>query len=319
MTHEFGRCQLEDYRDDDHYEGNDQRLRVEPGDRLIDAPSRGLKTGHIIIALALVAAIAGLLFFTGDEPEPPPPAPEPPRVLEAPTSPTAPEPDLPAAADIPRAAPATDFKPAPAEPATAPQPPPAVTTLEESDPLVREELAAVGGAELLEQVLLNSDLLLRGTGYIEGLSRGLIMNKVLRIAPPGGKFLTIESDGQTVMDPAGYRRYDGYVDAIAGLDTARLASLFHTFRPLLEEAYASSGNPPDDFDNALIRSLDRIIATPEIDQPIPVKKKEAVFLYSDPALEQLAPLQKQLLRTGPDNLRRIKKQARALRARLLAG
>ncbi len=38
---------------------------------------------------------------------------------------------------------------------------------------------------------------------------------------------------------------------------------------------------------------------------------------ADPELEQLTGMQKQLLRMGPDNIRRIKEQARALRAGLL--
>jgi hypothetical protein len=43
-----------------------------------------------------------------------------------------------------------------------------------------------------------------------------------------------------------------------------------------------------------------------------------VYVYADPALEILPALQKQLLRVGPDNLRRIKQQARVLREGLLA-
>ena len=39
---------------------------------------------------------------------------------------------------------------------------------------------------------------------------------------------------------------------------------------------------------------------------------------TDPALEEFPALQKQLLRTGPDNLRRIKQQAGMLREGLLA-
>jgi hypothetical protein len=60
-----------------------------------------------------------------------------------------------------------------------------------------------------------------------------------------------------------------------------------------------------------------VLATPEIEEPIALTRKSVMYKYADPQLEQLTPMQKQLLRMGPDNIRRIKEQARALRAGLL--
>ncbi len=294
------------------------RLHVDPADRLSQATPGGFKMGYLIIALAAIAAIAGVVMFSGDKPESPPVDPVAvPAVTAVEPPPTAPERVLPPAEDIPEpvVTPAATVE----EPGIPEEPPAPAMTLNDSDEAVRESLNAVGGGFLVDQVQTNTDLLLRGAAYIDGLSRGLIMSKVLRLSPPAERFTTLKADGRTVIDPASYRRYDAYADAIGGLDTTQLASLFHRFRPLLEEAYSDSGNRPEDFDNALIRALDRVIATPEIDAPIPVKKKEAVYLYSDPELEQLPPLQKLLLRMGPDNLRRVKQQARALREALLQG
>lgn len=291
-------------------------MRVDPGDRLSHAPSRGISTGHIIAAVVILAAIIGVVMFTGDGEEVAPAVPELPVVQEQ--APAA-EPELPPAADIPEPEPVAPQVEEEAPPPVVEVPEEEPLTLDDSDEVVREELAAVGESALLDQVLGNSDLLRRGTGFIDGLSQGIIVSKALPLSPPTGKFNTLQVDGRTVMDPASYTRYDAYADAIADLDTARLAALFHDFRPLLEQAYEGLGNDPEAFDNALIRSLDRILATPEIDEPIPVKRKEAVFIYEDPSLEQLSPMQKQLLRMGPDNLRRVKQQARALRQALLAG
>jgi hypothetical protein len=119
------------------------------------------------------------------------------------------------------------------------------------------------------------------------------------------------------MNPVSYQRYDGYAETIASLDTPTLVETFHTLRPLYEEAYGQLGLNPDDFDNALIRALDRVLATPEIEEPIALTRKSVMYKYADPQLEELTPMQKQLLRMGPDNIRRIKEQARALREGLL--
>ena len=67
----------------------------------------------------------------------------------------------------------------------------------------------------------------------------------------------------------------------------------------------------------MIRALDRVLLTPEITEPIELKRKEAIYQYADPELEELTDLQKQLLRMGPDNIDKVKRQAAALRAALL--
>ena len=125
----------------------------------------------------------------------------------------------------------------------------------------------------------------RGTGVIDGLSRGLVLNKILPVTAPKGKFTTIQVGDQQIIDPESYDRYDGHAEAIAELNTDKLVATFHNFRPLLEEAYAGLGYKEDDFDNALIRSLDKIIATPEVEGDIAVNKKEAIYLFADPELE----------------------------------
>jgi len=272
----------------------------------------GSRFALLLGALVLLLVIGIAYFFTagkGDNvptPQPPPivgnePAPEPQPEY-------APTPDIP----LPQP-PASEPNPLVGESVPA-QPP---VTLDISDESVREVLSAAGSSELYTNMLTNSDLIQRSTGVIDGMSRGLVLNKILPLPRPTGKFTTLELDGQSVIDPASYARYDAYAQAAAELDVAQLATAFDSFRPLLEQAYAQLGYKAEDFDNTLIRALDQVAATPELHQTIPLKKKEAVYLYADPALEELAPLQKQLLRMGPDNLALIKAQASALRAALL--
>jgi len=293
-------------------------MRPDPEDRLSQPSARAGVNIRLLIA-AIILVVIAIIYFTGGEEEVPvePPAP---AALQAPEP--VPEPELPPAPDIPPAplpAPEPEPEPAsgPAEEGAAPGAPP--LTLEESDPALRAALASAGDSALLGGVLAQDNLVERGAGLIDAFSRGIVMRKLLPVAPPGKPFATSERGGQIVMDPAGYRRYDSYASAIADLDTELLATNFHRFRPLLEEAYAGLGYPPDEMDNALIRALDRVLATPEISDPIPVKKVEAVYQYVDPSLEKLPAVQKQLLRMGPDNIAKIKRQATALRRALLQG
>ena len=291
-------------------------MHIEPEDRLVDedqAPkgqsSRGPSVLILVIAVAIIAA-AGY-YYVSSKQAPAPIAVEPAPSVITPAAPI-PEPVVPAAPDIPAPEPVVVpavIEEVPAEPAL---------TLDASDPEVRAALAEAGESSLAISVLETDDILQRSAGAIDSFSRGLVPLKALPLTPPKEKFSTTTVDELTYIDPASYQRYDSYAQAIDSLDTELLAANFHRFRGLLEQAYAGFGYSPEEMDNALIRSLDYVLATPSLTEPATIKRKEAIFQYTDPELEQLAPLQKQLLRMGPENLAKVKRQAEALRKSLLA-
>ena len=190
-------------------------------------------------------------------------------------------------------------------------------TAQDIDQELRNLMAAGGATTLVTQALEADELVQRSAGMIDGFSRGLMPRKALPLAPPKKAFSTVKVDGLAYIDPASYTRYDSYAQAIASLNVDLLVSTFHRYRPILEQAYAGFGYSAEDMDNALIRSLDYVLATPEPSEPLALKRKEAIFQYMDPTFEQLTPLQKQLLRMGPENSSKIKQQASALRQGLL--
>ena len=288
-------------------------MRPDPEDRSIEysRPS-GPPPGLIIVGLIAITAVV-YWYFSGGEPEPVPEAPAPPPIV-APIP--EPQPPPPPAPDIPEPPPPAPPPPVPNEP----QPPPVpAATLETSDAELRERLGGVSGSELFGGAMASDHLIERGTAAVDSLSRGGLLYKLLPITPPKGKFTVTGAGAQLTIDPAGYQRYNQYAGAIEALDTATLVATFHRFRPLMESTYEELGYQPEDFDNAVIRALDRILATPLIEEPIAVVKSEAIYKYVDPDLEQRTALEKQLLRMGPENVARIQKQARALRVALLAG
>jgi len=266
----------------------------------------GFPTKQVLLVLAIV--VVGYVLWQSLQEQPAEVIPEPVAVEEIVVA----EPALPPAEDIPP----PPVVAAPAE--TEAPPPPQLPPLEESDAMVREQLSAAGIGPELDKLQQQQNLIQQGTALIEGFSRGLVVRKLLPIDPPQGAFKVEQQGEQMIMSPASYARYDNYAEAIATLDSAALVDNFHTMRPLFEQAYGQLGLPAEDFDNAVIRVLDRILATPEIEEPIALTRKSVMYQYADPQLEQLTPLQKQLLRMGPENIRRIKEQAAALRAGLLS-
>ena len=291
--------------DPEDRQSHEERLSNSEGER---TPSRHIAVTAVVI-IAVIGIGAGIYFSTEksaptivDEPAPAiVRADEPPPVAKMPPAPDIPDPTpTPAPEPLPEAA--------PAEPEI---------TLQSSDQELRALLAPTATATLVAQALETDDLVQRSAGMIDGFSRGLMPRKALPLAPPKKAFSTVEVDGLTYIDPTSYARYDSYAQAIDSLDVDLLVSTFHRYRHLLEQAYSGFGYSAEDMDNALIRSLDYILATPEPSEPAALKRKEAIFQYADPQLEQLTALQKQLLRMGPENSAKIKRQARALRQGLL--
>jgi len=276
---------------------------------------------ELLLALVLAAGLAAFWFWSqGERPAPP--------VIAVPAIPAtapAPAPELPATPDIPprpdpvvAAVTGSAAAPAGEAVATAPPAPAPPLTPEQADALLRQQLSAAGARPVLKKLLSDHQPLEVSAALIDGLGRGVILRKFLPAPSHSEKFGVVTRDDGFYMDPNGFMRYDVYADAIAALDVDVMVTAFHLLRPAYEQAYGYLGLDPGDFDNAVIRILDLVLATPEIGEPIALTPKAVVYLYADPGLESLPGVQKQLLRMGPDNIRRIKQQAQALRDGLLA-
>lgn len=300
-------------------------MRADREDQFSPQPNR--KRFPFVELLLALAVVVGLVLFwrywQEDAPGGTTATDAPPAA--APSMPAAPE--LPPTPDIPRrgaqAPVADDDTPAASVPAPIPEqepepPAPPALTPAQGNEFLRRELAEAGtSSDLAAQLAAIEQPLETTAALIDGLSRGLILRKVFQASPPAPGFRVEQRGDLFYMDQANYDRYDSLALKVSALDAKRLADGFHALRPLYEGAYEKLGLDPGDFDNAVIRMLDLVLATPEIDGPIALKPKSVVYVFADPALESLPAVQKQLLRMGPDNVRLIKGQAKALRDQLL--
>lgn len=194
----------------------------------------------------------------------------------------------------------------------------AALTPQDGDELLRRQLTVAGARPVLTRLLSNEQPLEVSAALIDGLSHGVILRKFLPGNLHSEAFSVVTEDDAYYMSPNSFLRYDKFADAIAALDIGVLVYTFHQLRPVYEQTYGYLGLDPGDFDNAVIRTLDQVLTTPEIGEPIALQPKAVVYVYADPNLESLPALQKQMLRMGPDNIHRIKQQAQALRDGLLA-
>lgn len=272
---------------------------------------RGISKLPVIIALVVILALGIWLYLQqGEQPEPEPttttePAPE------QEEEPPAPEP-VEEAPDIPE-----EPESASEEPAPEPEPEPELPPVSESDPYVREVLEPLDDNPVYEQWLQTDDLAQKSASVIDGLARGKVLRKVIPMEAPEEPF-AVERDGDRIlMAESNYRRFDPLTEAFTNVPPEQMAESFQSLRPLLESAYGELGKSEDMLDNSVIAAIDRILATPEVEYPIPLKQESVAYQYADPELESLPEVQKQIIRMGPENAERIKEYLRQVREELL--
>ena len=207
----------------------------------------------------------------------------------------APEPAPPAPVPPPAAA-----KAAPAAAPDAPLPPAA-----ESDARVRSLFEKLSPSPALQQWLAAPDLLERGAAAIDNFAEDVSPRKPLDFLAPRSQYV-----------PGRFERYDAFAGVIGSIDASALASALRTLHPLLESAYHKLGYPGKSVDAAIARALQRIADAPAASVDTQVRRRGQVFVYVDPKLEALGPIEKHLLRLGRVNERRVQDKARELAAAL---
>jgi hypothetical protein len=254
-----------------------------------------VQAGLIVVSLLVIAG--GAVFLTGIWPPEEEPAPS---VTTPPPEP----PPAPVVTEIEEPAPEP---PPPPPPATAEEPLP---RLEESDDAVRDAVGDIPLGTAGQQYLIPGNIIERSASLIYLMAQGDVPYKLLPASRPKAAFPISDDGTQVVTDPAGFERYDALTQWLQSLDLESLLSSLEWFIPLFREAWSYYGEDPAAFDMAVVMTLDLVIATPDVDlSEARLIRKEAVWIFENPAIEGLAPIQKQVLRMGPENAEIVKAKA----------
>ncbi len=279
-------------------------MQVNPEDRpTYDEPSRLKSLALLLLAIALAALVVWRVLLPDDKP-----LTLAKKWLEQPAEPSQVAPHLKQGSPAETAS--------KGQPATIKQPGIKLPSLDDSDAAVRTQIQQLSKDTQLLSWFRAEHLIRRGVAVVNGLKDGVLLTKLLRIPPPKGPFQATVRDGSLWLDQANYRRYDHLVAVVSGLDHRAAANFYHNFRPLLREAYAELGYPESLLDETVADAIDQITAAPVIRQPIELKQESVAYTFANPELEKLPPIQKLLLRMGPENTRTIQQKAALLRDEL---
>ena len=193
---------------------------------------------------------------------------------------------------------------------TPPEPSIRLPALNDSDAFIREQAGAL--SERLNDWLAQDELVRRFAVVIDNGAVGEIPRRQLSFLAPAGRYAVVQRDGRIFVDPAGYARYDSFVDTVLSVPPEQAAALLKTLAPLLRQALGELGPREPDPMSAIRAAVRQALQTPELHDDIELTQPKVLYKYSDQSLESLLPLQKQLIRMGPDNVARLKGYLRDL-------
>jgi len=260
----------------------DKAGQVDPG----GVPPRGPRPVALLATVAVLAlAIAAAFVYLRRTP---PPQPAPPAAAND-TTVTLPAPQAEAGEQI-------DLPP-----------------LDQSDALVRQLVNRLSSHPTVAAWLMTDGLILNFAVVTSRVANGETPASELKAIGPVGRFRPQSSGSVISIDPASYRRYDRYAQAVASIDARSVARLYATLKPRIGDAYQRLGHGAGEpFDPVLERALVDLLSVPVVEGDVALEPHGIGYAFADSRLEQLPAAQKQLLRMGPQNVRTIQNKLREI-------
>ena len=266
-------------------------------------PNNNQQLYYAGIAAVVVVTLIALWLLLGKDEQAQPVNPLPPAVTEAPVQIPEPEPEQEPVTESAETAAAAEPVTAVPEPIVELEAP--LPALDESDPDVKQRLLALDWRAGLGGLFVTDDALRNFAVQIDNIAQGQLAASHPLLQPLEQSFSVADEDNMQ-LDDSSFARYQPYIQLLESVPPQQLVQLFNYYEPLLQQAYAEQGYPDELFKNKLIAAIDQLLATPEVEYPLALKRPSVVYIYADPAIEQLPAAQKQMIRLGPDNQKRVK-------------
>ncbi len=126
--------------------------------------------------------------------------------------------------------------------------------------------------------------------------------------------IVIKNDSQGLfLAKESYSRFDGLANAIASIDVSRGLALYLTFRPLFVQVYNEFSYPSAyQLEDIFLKAAASVIDAPIVESRIALVKHSIRYKFADQKLESLNDIEKQMLRMGPENTKKIQSKLRLL-------
>lgn len=184
--------------------------------------------------------------------------------------------------------------------------------LDETDPLVRQLIGQLSSHPTVAAWLTTDGLIMNFAVVTQRIADGESPTKELGAMGAIPAFRPRTSRGALSVDPASYRRYDRYAEAVSALDARGTARLYLTLKPRIFDASRRLGQPTGNFDPVLERAIVELLNVPIVQGDVELAPSGIVYAFVDPKLEKLSAAQKHLLRMGPKNVQAVQSKLREI-------
>ena len=194
---------------------------------------------------------------------------------------------------------------------TAPVPLP---TLADSDDPLGADVATLFHAAALPELFYPTHLARRLVATVDNLPREQVAATVRLMRPPEGALAVRGEEPSLSLAPENSARYAKYLELLAGVDSHQAVAVYRKFYPLLQQAYDELGYPGHYFNDRVVEVIDHLLASPEVQDPVPLIHPSVMYKFADPRIETRSAGQKAMIRIGRDNAQAVKAKLREIRA-----
>ncbi len=204
------------------------------------------------------------------------------------------------AAAVPAPTTATEVALGSKRPKAQSEPPP----IADSDTFLSQLVATLSNNPTLARLFATKGIVRGLTLAVVQIGDGKTPASPLAILRPASR-LRIAGSPSGRVEPVTYIRWDSAVGALVSVSPADTAQAYVDVKRLFDEAYRDLGHPEGDFDEAIVRAIRTLDATPNIAGDPTLVERSSYFEHEDPSLRSLQPVQKQLLLIGPAHRQRL--------------
>lgn len=183
--------------------------------------------------------------------------------------------------------------------------------LEQSDDIFRRELSLV--STNLSNWFGVTGAIKKYMIIINDLSQNQILFKHRIFLKTPGKIVVGEDKQGLYLSEDSYQRYNILVNAIMAIDAEKGLQLYLAFKPLFEQVYKEFAYPSNyQLQDLFLKAAANVIEAPVINGRIALVQHSVRYKYADKKLEALSDVDKQMIRMGPENTKKIQDKLREL-------
>lgn len=189
--------------------------------------------------------------------------------------------------------------------------------LNESDAFLTERVQGLETGTRLLSLIVPDDVIRKFVVFVDNVADSNLPQLEYPVRRPSQAMAVRELDENLFeMQTVSYQRYTPIIDGLTAVNPERALAIYRMMKPLFQEAYRELGYGARDFDNTLVRAIDTVLNARTAEGPFQLIKPKVMYIYADSEIERLNPVEKQLLRVGPQNAEKLKLALRQYRERI---